>query len=97
MPTTSRAGRFVWRDGRKELKISELLGASLTAAIVAGLLIGIVSVKDFGEVSIFFPLWLSRSHFPWQCCFRIRSIGPARCFLGGRYCRCWSSWAVRLD
>ncbi len=34
------------------MKVSEWLGASLTAAIVAGLLIGLLSVKDFGGVSI---------------------------------------------
>ncbi|WP_174916924.1 hypothetical protein [Burkholderia lata] len=36
------------------MKMSEWLGASLTAAIVAGLLIGLLSVKDFGSVSIVF-------------------------------------------
>ncbi|MGI0508697.1 hypothetical protein ABY44_37325 [Burkholderia sp. ZZQ-2] len=46
------------------MKISELLGASLTAAIVAGLLIGIVSVKDFGEVSIFFSAVAFTVAFP---------------------------------
>ncbi|KER72022.1 hypothetical protein ACN8ZM_09375 [Burkholderia aenigmatica] len=36
------------------MKISDWLGASLTAAIAAGLLIGILSVRDFGGVSIVF-------------------------------------------
>ncbi|KVG66597.1 hypothetical protein WS80_08310 [Burkholderia pseudomultivorans] len=36
------------------MKISALLGASLTAAIVGGLLVGLFSVRDFGMVSIYF-------------------------------------------
>ncbi|MEK7888128.1 hypothetical protein AAB992_13490 [Burkholderia contaminans] len=38
------------------MKRSEWLGASLTAAIVAGLLIGVLSARDFGGVSILFSV-----------------------------------------
>ncbi|MBZ5793732.1 hypothetical protein K8353_26775 [Burkholderia contaminans] len=46
------------------MKISEWLGASLTAAIVAGLLIGFLSVKDFGGVSIVFAVVAFAVAFP---------------------------------
>ncbi|KVK86258.1 hypothetical protein WT01_14275 [Burkholderia cepacia] len=46
------------------MKISELLGASLTAAIVAGLLTGFLSVKDFGAVSIVFSVAAFMVAFP---------------------------------
>uniref|UniRef100_UPI003BEEC3CE hypothetical protein n=1 Tax=Burkholderia arboris TaxID=488730 RepID=UPI003BEEC3CE len=36
------------------MKISELFGASITAAIVAFILIGLLSYKDFGLTSIYF-------------------------------------------
>ncbi|MBG0873094.1 hypothetical protein H0X91_24245 [Burkholderia sp. 9777_1386] len=46
------------------MKFSELFGASLTAAIVAGLLIGFLSVKDFGSVSIAFSVVAFAVAFP---------------------------------
>ncbi|EKS9798019.1 MULTISPECIES: hypothetical protein [Burkholderia] len=46
------------------MKISEWLGASLTAAIVAGLLIGLLSVHDFGGVSIAFAVVAFAVAFP---------------------------------
>ncbi|WP_175752481.1 hypothetical protein [Burkholderia anthina] len=36
------------------MRFSELLGASLTAAIVGGVLIGVLSIRDFGVVSLLF-------------------------------------------
>ncbi|WP_157687184.1 hypothetical protein [Burkholderia lata] len=46
------------------MKISESLGASLTAAIVAGLLIGLLSAKDFGGVSLVFSVVAFAVAFP---------------------------------
>ncbi|WP_174991539.1 hypothetical protein [Burkholderia arboris] len=48
----------------KKLKIFESLGASLTAAIVAGFLIGILSAKNFGSVSIVFSAVAFAVTFP---------------------------------
>ncbi|WP_009982291.1 hypothetical protein [Burkholderia pseudomallei] len=38
------------------MRFSELLGASLTAAIVGGVLIGLLSIRDFGVVSLLFAV-----------------------------------------
>ncbi|MCA8277821.1 hypothetical protein LGN17_35645 [Burkholderia sp. AU30280] len=38
------------------MRFSELLGASLTAAIVGGVLIGVLSIRDFGVVSLLFAV-----------------------------------------
>ncbi|WP_423379811.1 hypothetical protein [Burkholderia sp. LMG 32019] len=38
------------------MRFSELLGASLTAAIVGGILIGVISIRDFGVVSLLFAV-----------------------------------------
>jgi len=38
------------------VRFSEFLGASLTAAIVGGILIGVISIRDFGVVSLLFAV-----------------------------------------
>lgn len=38
------------------MRFSEFLGASLTAAIVGGILIGVISIRDFGVVSLLFAV-----------------------------------------